>query len=165
MVSATDGSAVTTGTPTVYVTGDGGTQATGTGTAAHEGNGCWSYIPTQAETNYDHVAFTMALTAAINQTVQVYTTFPQTADAPTAADILAEVQSALDEAFTDATSLTAGGLKDRLRSLGWIVRNKMVITEATGDTTLYKDDNTTAGFTVTGMFISSAGTTTRLRAE
>jgi hypothetical protein len=73
MVSAADGSDVTTGTPTVYVTGDGGTQSTGTGAAAHEGNGCWSYAPTQAETNFDHAAFTMVLATAITQTVNVYT--------------------------------------------------------------------------------------------
>ncbi len=73
MVSAADGSDVTTGTPTVYVTGDGGTQATGTGTAAHEGNGCWSYAPTQAETNYNHAAYTMKLATAVTQTVNVYT--------------------------------------------------------------------------------------------
>lgn len=80
MLSTTDGSAVTSGTPTVYVTGDGGTQGTGTGTSTHEGNGCWSYVPTQSETNYDHIAFTMVLTGAFNQTVNVYTTYPQTVD-------------------------------------------------------------------------------------
>lgn len=80
LVSATDGSAVTSGTTTVYVLGDGGTQATGTGTVTHEGNGCWSYVPSQAETNYDHIAFTFANTSAVSVTVQVYTTFPQTGD-------------------------------------------------------------------------------------
>lgn len=65
MVSATDGSAVTSGTPTVYVTGDGGTQATGSGTSTHEGNGQWSYAPTQAETNFSHVMFSMAISGAV----------------------------------------------------------------------------------------------------
>ena len=41
-VSSTDGSAVTTGSPTVYITIDGGTQATGTNSAIHEGQGAWS---------------------------------------------------------------------------------------------------------------------------
>ena len=36
----------------------------------HEGNGCWSYQPTQAETNYDHVSYTFVNTAAISVTVQ-----------------------------------------------------------------------------------------------
>lgn len=70
--SKTDGSAVTSGTTTVYVLGDGGTQASGGGTVAHEGQGCWSYVPTQAETNYNHVAFTFVNSTAISQTVQVY---------------------------------------------------------------------------------------------
>lgn len=79
LVSATDGSAVTSGTTTVYVTGDGGTQAT-TGSATHEGNGYWSYTPSQAQTNFDHVAFTFSNTSAVSATVQVFTSFPQTKD-------------------------------------------------------------------------------------
>lgn len=72
LISKTDGSDVTTGTTTVYVLGDGGTQAT-TGTATHEGNGCWSYVPSQAETNFNHIAFTFKNSAAVSATVQVYT--------------------------------------------------------------------------------------------
>jgi hypothetical protein len=73
LTSKTDGSAVTAGTTTVYVTGDGGTQASGGGTVTHEGQGCWSYVPTQAETNYNHVAFTFVNTSAVSVTVNVYT--------------------------------------------------------------------------------------------
>lgn len=51
LIALADGTAVTTGTTTVYVTLSGGTQATGSGTVTHEGNGEWSYVPTQAETN------------------------------------------------------------------------------------------------------------------
>lgn len=89
MVDASDGSAFTS-TVTVYVTGDGGSQAlggTGSGVCTHEGNGFHTYVPTQAETNYDHVAFTFIGTGAIPATVQVYTTYPQSADAPTASAI------------------------------------------------------------------------------
>lgn len=64
LLSTTDQSAVTAGSPTVYYTIDGGTQATGTGTITHEGNGEWSYVPAQAETNGDHVVFTMVLSGA-----------------------------------------------------------------------------------------------------
>ena len=71
-VSTTDGSAVTTGTPVVYYTIDGGTQGTGAGTSTHEGNGCWSYAPAQAETNGNHVVFTFALTGAVSQSVNLY---------------------------------------------------------------------------------------------
>lgn len=83
MVSASDGSAFT-GSVTVAVTGDAGTQATGSvgaGACTHEGNGFHTYAPAQAETNYDHVAFTFTGTGAVPATVQVYTTFPQTGDA------------------------------------------------------------------------------------
>ncbi len=71
-VSTTDGSAVTTGTPVVYYTIDGGTQGTGAGTSTHEGNGCWTYVPAQAETNGNHVVFTFALTGAVSQSVNLY---------------------------------------------------------------------------------------------
>lgn len=100
LVSATDGSNVTSGTTTVYVTIDGGTQATGTvgsGAATHEGNGYWTYAPSQAETNGDLVAFTFVNSSAVSQTVQVYTSFPQTGDsyarlgAPAGASVSADV--------------------------------------------------------------------------
>lgn len=75
MVSATDGSAFT-GAVTVSVTGDAGTQATGSvgsGACTHEGNGYHTYAPAQAETNYDLIAFTFTGSGAIPATVQVYT--------------------------------------------------------------------------------------------
>jgi hypothetical protein len=99
MVSATDGSAFTSAV-TVSVTGDGGTQATGSvgsGACTHEGNGFHTYAPAQAETNYDHVAFTFTGSGAVPATVQIYTTFPQTGDsfarvgAPVGASISADV--------------------------------------------------------------------------
>lgn len=99
MVSATDGSAFT-GSVTVSVTGDGGTQATGSvgsGACTHEGNGYHTYAPAQAETNYDIIAFTFTGTGAIPVTVQVYTSYPQTGDnyarlgAPAGASVSADV--------------------------------------------------------------------------
>jgi hypothetical protein len=82
LVSATDGSAFT-GSVTVHVTGDAGTQAAGSvgsGACTHEGNGYHTYAPAQAETNYDLVAFTFTGTGAVPATVQVFTSFPQTGD-------------------------------------------------------------------------------------
>lgn len=99
MVSASDGSAFT-GSVTVYVTGNGGTQAIGTvgsGVCTHEGNGFHSYAPAQAETNYDHIAFTFIGTGAVPATIQVYTDFPQTGDsfarlgAPAGASVSADI--------------------------------------------------------------------------
>lgn len=127
MCSATDGSNFT-GTVTVYVTGDGGTQAigsVGSGVCTHEGNGFHAYFPAQAETNYDHVAFTFVGTGAISSTVQVYTTFPQTGDnfarigAPAGASISADIAAAkVDTAaikvktdfLPSATAGAAGGV-------------------------------------------------------
>lgn len=74
MISASDGSAFT-GAVTVAVTGDAGTQATGSvgsGACTHEGNGFHTYAPAQAETNYTHVAFTFTGTGAIPVSVQIY---------------------------------------------------------------------------------------------
>lgn len=72
-ISKTDGSDVTTGTPVVYYTIDGGTQAQTTATAVHEGNGQWSVALSQAETNGDHIVFSFVLSGAVSQTVNVYT--------------------------------------------------------------------------------------------
>ena len=72
-ISKTDGSDVTTGSPSVYYTIDGGTQATTSSSAIHEGNGQWSVALTQAETNGDHIVYTFVLTNAVSQTVNVYT--------------------------------------------------------------------------------------------
>ena len=97
LVATADGSAVTTGTTTVYVLGDGGTQGSGSGIVTHEGNGCWSYAPTQAETNYDHIAFTFTNSSAVSVTINVYTTYPQTGDnyarlgAPAGASVSADI--------------------------------------------------------------------------
>lgn len=120
MVSATDGSAFT-GAVTVYVTGNAGAQGVGSvgaGACTHEGNGFHTYAPAQAETNYDHVAFTFTGSGAIPGTVQVYPSFPQTGDnfarlgAPAGADIAADVaaikaQTAAIE--TDTAEIGAAG--------------------------------------------------------
>jgi hypothetical protein len=113
MVSATDGSAFTS-TVSCLVTGDGGTQGAGGGAVTHEGNGFHSYAPTQAETNYTHIAFTFTGSGAIPATIQTYTEFPQTGDsfarigAPAAASIAADLL-AIDN-FVDGieASLAAG---------------------------------------------------------
>ena len=113
MVSATDGSAFT-GSVTVYVTGDGGTQAAGSvgsGACTHEGNGYHTYVPAQAETNYNHVAFTFTGTGAIPVTVQVFTGFPQTGDnfarlgAPAGASIAADLATIAGYVDTEIASI------------------------------------------------------------
>lgn len=132
--SLTTGAPVTSGTTTVYVTGDGGTQATGSGTVTHEGNGAWNYAPTQAETNFDHIAFTFANTAAISQTLNVYTTFPQTGDnfarlgAPAGASISADIATRM-ATYTQPTGFLAATFP------GGTVANTTNITAGTITTT------------------------------
>jgi hypothetical protein len=175
MNSAADGSAVTSGTPTVYVLGDGGTQGSGGGSATHEGNGCWSYAPTQAETNYDHVAFTMVLSGAITQTVQVYPAYPQTGDsyarlgAPAGASVSADiatvdgnVDSILDDTGTsgvivatnnDKTGYTASTVSDKT---GYSISGTKQTLDALNDI----DGSSVTATTVsdkTGYALSAAG--------
>ena len=99
-VSKTDGSDVTTGTPVVYFKIDNGSQGTGTGTITHEGNGSWSYAPTQAETNGNHVAFTFTLSGAVSQLLNLY---------PVSFDPTDSVRIGLT-ALPDAAAGAAGGL-------------------------------------------------------
>jgi hypothetical protein len=75
MTSAADGSNFT-GATTVFVTGDAGTQAIGTvgaGVCTHEGLGYHTYTPSQAETNFDLIAFTFTGAGAITASIQLYT--------------------------------------------------------------------------------------------
>lgn len=122
LVSATDGSAFT-GSVTVYVTGDAGTQAAGSvgsGACTHEGNGFHTYAPAQAETNYDHVAFTFIGTGAVPSTVQIYTSFPQTGDsfarigAPVGASISADVAGVQSDTNDIQTRLPASLVSGRI---------------------------------------------------
>lgn len=115
IITAADGSAFT-GSVTVHVTGDGGTQATGSvgsGACTSEGNSYFSYAPSQAETNYDHVAFTFTGTGAIPVTVQIYTTFPQTGDsfarlgAPAGASVSADIATRASQTSVDGVPTTA----------------------------------------------------------
>jgi hypothetical protein len=80
------------------------------------------------------------------------------------AEVQSEVFDALDSAFTDATSLTANGLLDRIRTLMWVQRNKITVTDANGNTVIYKDDNSTQAFAVNAMLTDDSTSTVRLRA-
>ena len=122
MISAADGSAFT-GSVTVYVTGDAGTQAigsVGSGVCTHEGNGFHTYAPAQAETNYDHVAFTFIGTGAIPSTIQIFTAFPQTGDAfarlgaPVGASISADVAAVQSDTDNIQTRIPAALVSGRM---------------------------------------------------
>jgi hypothetical protein len=115
MVSASDGSAFT-GSVTCHVTGDGGTQAVGSvgsGACTHEGNGFHTYTPSQAETNFNHVAFTFVGTGAVPTTVQIYTRPTTGLLAPTTADRTVDVTATggvnLEEVLGTALDDTPAG--------------------------------------------------------
>lgn len=90
MISKTDGSIITTGTTTIYITGDG-TQSGGTTTATHKGQGLWCYQPAQGETNYSHVAYTFINPSAVYTSVQTYP--GENASSDQAVQILSRVTS------------------------------------------------------------------------
>lgn len=80
MLTVADGSDFT-GALVCQVSKDGGTYGASAGTGpTHQADGSFKYLPTQAETNADHVKFKFTAALAITVTVQVYTGFPQTVD-------------------------------------------------------------------------------------
>jgi hypothetical protein len=127
MITAADGT-LFTGTTTVYVTGDAGTQtigSVGSGVCTSEGRGLHTYAPAQAETNYDHIAFTFTGTGAIPATVQVFTSFPQTGDnfarlgAPAGASVSADMAAVkVDTAATLVDTAEIGTAGAGLTDLG-----------------------------------------------
>lgn len=79
----TDGTNVTTGTCTVYLTKDGGAQAVGNvsgGACTHKGNGYWQYVADATDTNADFIAFTFVHSTGVDATVQIETEDKDAAD-------------------------------------------------------------------------------------
>ena len=93
------------GTVTVYVTGDNGSQtlgSVGSGVATSKGRGLFQYAPAQAETNYDTIAFTFIGSGAASASRHYDTTFPQTGDAFTRLGAPAGASTAADIAAIKA---------------------------------------------------------------
>jgi hypothetical protein len=130
LVAKADGTDVTSGTTTVYVTLDGGTQSAGSGTVTHEGNGTWNYAPTQAETDAGHAVFTFVNSAAVSAAINVYPT------------VLNDYADALLK--RDWTSVTGEAARSVLNALRFL-RNKWSISGST--LTVTKEDDTTTAFT------------------
>lgn len=150
LTTAADGTDFT-GSVTVYVTGDAGTQAVGSvgsGACTHEGNGYHTYAPSQAETNYDHIAFTFTGSGAVSATVQVYTSVNAVATSlgtQAKADVNAEVLDVLTvDTFAQpgqespAATTTIGKMMAYLYK-AW--RNRH--TQTASEYALYADDGTT----------------------
>ena len=129
-ISSTDGSDVTTGSPVVYYTIDGGTQAQTTASAVHEGNGQWTVALTQAETNGDHIAFSFVLTGAISQTLNVYTINADITNLDAAISSRSTFDSASDQVTVstnnDKTGYSISGTKTTLDDLNDIAASAIV---------------------------------------
>lgn len=63
----------------------------------------------------------------------------------------------------DGDTVTADSIADILRRLRWLAQNKMTVTDANGNTIVYKDNSTTEAFNVPGALTDDSTTTTRLR--
>jgi hypothetical protein len=111
LVARSDGTAVTTGTTTVYVCPNVGGQYTGVGTVTHIGNGTWQYLSAQAETNYNQVAYRFENSLAVSALVQFN---PIAAFDPTAATGLAVNMTAVDGVAlsTHASGMVPADLRD-----------------------------------------------------
>lgn len=88
VVNATDGAPITSGVAAQYSTG-AGSQGAGAGTCQHEGNGQWSYTPSQAETNVIAFGIQFYHTDAVGDgpTISVVTS----ADVAQTGDVYAQV--------------------------------------------------------------------------
>jgi hypothetical protein len=114
MLSAADGSGVTTGTTFVAICKDGGGPVTATNSPVHKSNGAWTLDLSQAETNCDHLLAVMTISGAITAMVQVYPVDPATFKADvsalaTATDI-SDIKGPTWSASTDTLEL----IRDRV---------------------------------------------------
>jgi hypothetical protein len=117
-----------TGTVTVYVTGDGGTQAigaVGAGICTNEGNGYFTYRPSQAETNYASVAFTFTGAGAVSETTtyETITTAQQSAMIATGTTPISDVLSDM-LVIDNELDITAGGADESraISAIGMAIR-------------------------------------------
>lgn len=78
---------------------------------------------------------------------------------------VSDIHSAVLDSFVDGTTLTTNSLRDRLRTYGWVLRNRLKVNDTTGAGTLYKDDGTTTAFAVTAQFTDNGVSTVRKRYE
>lgn len=79
------------------------------------------------------------------------------------AEVQSEVADALDAAMP--ATPTANSLNERVLFTKYAVVNKQTITEASGNTTIYKDNDSDAYCTVAAAYSSDSTTTTRKRLE
>ena len=110
LVSATDGSDITTTDPVGYYTLDGGTQtAIGDVTPVHEGNGQWSFDLLAAEMNGDIVGLTFTHASAITAhfTIATVTVLNSDLNDIAATDIVSGGAISTTTGAVDSVTLTA----------------------------------------------------------
>ena len=80
---------------------------------------------------------------------------------------VAKVNTEVDNALNTAIPATPTGdsINDYIQRIKCTVVNKQEITEANGNTIIYKDDDTTSQATVVGAYTSDSTTTVRKRLE
>jgi hypothetical protein len=103
LIDATDGTAVTSGTASAFVTIDGGTQAAATNAPVHEGNGQWSLSLTAAEMTGKIVGvlFTHADAIPVNVTLSTVQVDPDDATDLGLTNLDATVSSRASQASLD----------------------------------------------------------------
>lgn len=155
LVSATDGSAITSGTVTGYYLLDGGTQGTVTGTPVHEGNGQWSVDLLAAELNGDIVGLTFTHSSAIPASFTIKTDTKIVSELNDISS--AEVNSQCDTAIADSLNSIADAILNRdfsavsdtnartLLNAARFLRNKYSVSGTT--LTVTKEDDTTSAWT------------------
>lgn len=163
MIATADGTPVTSGTCNVAVQKDS-TAGTG-GTASHVAGGMWEYAPIAGDTDGAHVSFQFTLTNAINTTVQVYPTFPQTVDndvlntsnetlinaVPTVTEFNARTQPTAD--YFDWTTDTVANVTTVATNTDMVAEPLTAVTtrSALGLATANMDTQFTASATATGF--------------
>lgn len=80
LIASADGSTITTGTVTGYVTIDGAAQASIAGSAAHLGNGQWSIPITSAEMNGDMIGLVFKTTDSLPASFSIKTVIKLTSE-------------------------------------------------------------------------------------
>lgn len=116
LVNATDGSAVTTGTPTELITKDGGAQAAMTNNAVHEGNGQWSIDITAGEMDAVVVGLLFTHADAIPVQITIKTTTIPSAPTSGVSDVNT-IQISGDQAAADNFETMLDGTGGQVFSL------------------------------------------------
>jgi hypothetical protein len=151
-IATADGAAVTTGTPTVYLSKDGAAQATSSNTASHLGSGVWVLDLTQAETNADHLSAVMVLTNAVNSFAQAFPVVQ--------ADFKADVSSLATATVLNNIGSAVTGNASAIAVVDTVVDAIKVVTDALPNSGALSDLATAASISALNDFDPSSQTVT-----